>query len=171
MCQSPQLSSPSKLVEAERPADARPHFALRIHCYICDSPKYGTTKMFYILLTLLSPSEVLHGPAPCTKTPLAEICHTGEQCHPDNKLCPPVTTEPSCGEVPHSGRDGAVLAWGISNRARSAQECCDKCKSHSRQCNSWTFCGLPVCWGLDTGHNHTYGEVRITTLYMITPLI
>eukprot|EP00965_Chrysotila_dentata_P201226 6180467-Pleurochrysis_carterae.AAC.1 len=25
-------------------------------------------------------------------------------------------------------------------------------------CNSWTFCNLPVCWGLDTGWNHTYGE-------------
>ena len=43
---------------------------------------------------------------------------------------------------------------GVGHRAKSAQECCDKCKKHGR-CNSWTFCGIDVCWGLDTGWNHT----------------
>ena len=105
----------------------------------------------------LAPVEVLRGPAPCTQAPLAQVCHNG-LCHPDNKECPPVTTELSCGEHPHSGRDGVVLTWGLSHRATSAQDCCDKCKHHAKHCNSWTFCGLPVCWGLDTGHNHTYGE-------------
>ena len=23
---------------------------------------------------------------------------------------------------------------------------------------SWVFCPLPICWGLDTGWNHTFGE-------------
>ena len=32
-------------------------------------------------------------------------------------------------------------------------------KNHkSNPCNSWTFCNAPVCWGLDTGWNHTFGE-------------
>ena len=51
----------------------------------------------------------------------------------------------------------------MGHRAKSAQECCDKCTAHSKSgrkpsCNSWTFCGYPVCWGLDTGWNHTFGE-------------
>ena len=37
-------------------------------------------------------------------------------------------------------------------------------RSHPKKCNSWTFCGLPVCWGLDTGHNHTYGECWLRRL-------
>mmetsp|Transcript_4377 Transcript_4377/g.9591 ORF Transcript_4377/g.9591 Transcript_4377/m.9591 type:complete len:161 (-) Transcript_4377:238-720(-) len=46
----------------------------------------------------------------------------------------------------------------------SAQDCCDKCAAFGSKrgkkppCNSWTFCGYPVCWGLDTGWNHTFGE-------------
>ena len=63
-----------------------------------------------------------------------------------------------------SGRDGKVLTWGLSYRAGSAQDCCDKCVASKRGCNSWTFCGLPVCWGLDTGHNHTYGECWLRKL-------
>ena len=115
--------------------------------------------MWTCLLRIAALADVLDGPAPCSRAPLDEICHDG-QCHPDNSLCPPVTTEPSCGEWPHSGRDGAVLTWGLSYRASSAQACCDKCKSHPRKCNSWTFCPLTVCWGLDTGHNHTFGGVH-----------
>ena len=110
-------------------------------------------------------AEVLNGPAPCTRAPLAQVCNAaGTECHPDNKNCPPVTTDASCGEHPHSGRDGAVLTWGLTYRTASAQECCDRCKSHERKCNSWTFCGLPVCWGLDTGHNHTFGECWLRRL-------
>ena len=75
-----------------------------------------------------------------------------------------MTTDLSCGEHPHSGRDGQLLNWGLTYRVGSAQECCDRCKVHPRQCNSWTFCGLPVCWGLDTGHNHTYGECWLRKL-------
>ena len=113
------------------------------------------------LLSLL-PAEVLTGPHPCTaQLPLA--CRDGK-CHPVNRECPPVTTAASCGEHPHSGRDGALLTWGLSYRTASAQECCDRCKLHPRKCNSWTFCGLPVCWGLDTGHNHSFGECWLRRL-------
>ena len=55
------------------------------------------------------------------------------------------------------------ITFGVGYRAASAQDCCDKCKEHATKhpgptdpkgrgpCNSWTFCDLPVCWGLDTG--------------------
>jgi hypothetical protein len=110
-------------------------------------------------------STVLLGPAPCAQQqPFPEQCGPHGQCHPDNRDCPPVTTELSCGEHPHSGRDGQLLNWGLTYRVGSAQECCDRCRAHPRGCNSWTFCGLPVCWGLDTGHNHTYGECWLRRL-------
>ena len=111
-----------------------------------------------------SNATILHGPAPCTQQrPYPEQC-SADGCHPNNENCPPVTTALSCGEHPHSRRDGQLLTWGLSYRVGSAQECCDRCKAHPRQCNSWTFCGLPVCWGLDTGHNHTYGECWLRKL-------
>ena len=74
--------------------------------------------------------------------------------------CPGVTTERMCGEETHSDRAGQGRTFGVSFRAKSAQDCCDKCRSWTRQggCNSWTFCGYPVCFGLDTGWNHTFGE-------------
>ena len=84
--------------------------------------------------------QVLHGPAPCTQH-LLERCDANGSCHPDNDHCPPVTTEPSCGEHPHSGRDGAVLTWGLAYRADSAQACCDKCREHHRGCNSCLTAG------------------------------
>ena len=71
--------------------------------------------------------------------------------------CPGVTTDATCGEEPHSDRGGKTLTFGVGHRATSAQDCCDKCKART-PCNSWTFCGLPVCWGLDSGWNHTFGE-------------
>ena len=126
----------------------------------------NAARCLWLVNLLLSPNsaEVLHGPAPCATTKLRQQCNSLGECHPDNEDCPPVTTEASCGEHPHSGRDGAVLTWGLSFRTASAQECCDKCKAHTRRCNSWTFCGLPVCWGLDTGHNHTFGECWLRRL-------
>ena len=77
--------------------------------------------------------------------------------------CPGVVTTEQCGEEPHTDRGGKTLTFGVSHRAKSAQDCCDKCMAHSKGggdkgCNSWTFCGYPVCWGLDTGWNHTFGE-------------
>ena len=68
-----------------------------------------------------------------------------------------MTTDATCGEEPHSDRGGRTLTFGVGHRATSAQDCCDKCKAR-KPCDSWTFCGLPVCWGLDHGWNHTYGE-------------
>ena len=125
-------------------------------------------EMWTALLRIAALADVLDGPAPCSRAPLEEICHDSK-CHPDNSLCPPVTTEPSCGEWPHSGRDGAVLTWGLSYRASSAQACCDKCKAHPRRCNSWTFCPLTVCWGLDTGHNHTFGGAHAEAAFKRAP--
>ena len=79
--------------------------------------------------------------------------------------CPGVTTQPMCGEEQHTDMAGNVIKFGVGHRAASAQDCCDKCATHAqahatkgRACNIWTFCGLPVCWGLDSGWNHTYGE-------------
>ena len=79
--------------------------------------------------------------------------------------CPGVTTQPMCGEEQHTDMAGKVIKFGVGHRAASAQDCCDKCATHAqahatkgRACNIWTFCGLPVCWGLDSGWNHTYGE-------------
>ena len=82
---------------------------------------------------------------------------------------PGVTTQPVCGEEPHSDTGGAAVVFGINHRAASAQDCCDLCQAHAAKakangrgkrmpCNSWVFCPLPICWGLDTGWNHTYGE-------------
>mmetsp|Transcript_44020 Transcript_44020/g.93713 ORF Transcript_44020/g.93713 Transcript_44020/m.93713 type:complete len:207 (+) Transcript_44020:136-756(+) len=117
--------------------------------------------MLHFAIALCS---VVNGPAPCTHTGLPEVCDAPHHCNADNTRCPPVTTELSCGEIPHSARDGKVLTFGVSYRANSAQDCCDKCKKHPRGCNSWTFCALPVCWGLDTGWNHTYGECWLRRL-------
>lgn len=79
--------------------------------------------------------------------------------------CPGVTTAPVCGEEPHSDTGGYAVVFGINHRATSAQDCCDRCRAHAsnpkhakRPCNSWVYCPLPVCWGLDTGWNHTQGE-------------
>ena len=85
---------------------------------------------------------------------------TVDNCFAD---CPGVTTEPRCGEEPHSDVGGHAVVFGINHRTESAQACCDKCVEHaaahpSKPCNSWSYCGLPVCWGLDTGWNHTHGE-------------
>ena len=92
-------------------------------------------------------------------SPSSEICH------------PPVTNRPehpsslSWQRRPHSDTGGHAVVFGINHRAQSAQDCCDRCAAHAqnpknakRPCNSWVFCPLPVCWGLDTGWNHTYGE-------------
>ena len=96
----------------------------------------------------------------CCGDGLCAGAETIDNCLAD---CPGVTTAEMCGEEPHSDRGGRTVAFGVGHRAASAQECCDKCTAHSkkdkgRPCNSWTFCGYPVCWGLDTGWNHTFGE-------------
>ena len=91
---------------------------------------------------------------------LCEPPETIESCFVD---CPGVTTAPMCGEEPHSDRGGRTMAFGVGHRAKSAQDCCDKCRAR-QNCNSWTFCGLPVCFGLDTGWNHTFGECWLRRL-------
>ena len=78
-------------------------------------------------------------------------------------LHPGVTTPAICGEEPHGDPGGEAVAWGITHRATSAADCCAKCTAHAKlnpkkPCNSWSFCYLPVCWGLDNAHNHTFGE-------------
>lgn len=101
---------------------------------------------------------------------LAATCGD-RKCEPPETIatcfedCPGITTQPVCGEEPHSDTGGAAVVFGINHRATSAQDCCDRCQAHAakpknkkRPCNSWVFCPLPVCWGLDTGWNHTFGE-------------
>ena len=85
---------------------------------------------------------------------------TGSSCPED---CPGVTTAQVCNEEPHSDTGGVAVVFGIKHRTASAQECCDACSRHAsnhreKPCNSWVFCPLPICWGLDTGWNHTFGE-------------
>lgn len=94
------------------------------------------------------------------------VCNGSEDINNCLSDCPGVTTTEICGEEPHSDRGGRTLTFGVGHRATSAQDCCDKCTKHSKSntakdfkgCNSWTFCGYPACWGLDTGWNHTFGE-------------
>jgi len=107
----------------------------------------------------------------CTATKTTSCCGDGV-CGVDENIdncmadCPGVTTDETCGEEPHSDRSGKGRTFGVSHRAKSAQECCDKCKAWTQRggCNSWTFCGYPVCFGLDTGWNHTYGECWLRQL-------
>jgi len=70
-----------------------------------------------------------------------------------------------CGEEPHSDPGGEAVAWGLMHRTASAAECCERCAAHAtdaknarKPCNSWVFCHLPLCWSLDTGHQHSFGE-------------
>lgn len=89
------------------------------------------------------------------------ICAGGETMYNCLADCPGINTDPTCGQEPRSDRAGRGLTFGVSHRASSAQDCCDKCKAHAKlhadskggkgPCSSWTFCDLPVCWGLDTG--------------------
>eukprot|EP00310_Coccolithus_braarudii_P016065 CAMPEP_0183360456 /NCGR_PEP_ID=MMETSP0164_2-20130417/55236_1 /TAXON_ID=221442 /ORGANISM="Coccolithus pelagicus ssp braarudi, Strain PLY182g" /LENGTH=214 /DNA_ID=CAMNT_0025534819 /DNA_START=29 /DNA_END=674 /DNA_ORIENTATION=+ len=65
--------------------------------------------MLHFAIALCS---VVNGPAPCTHTGLPEVCDAPHHCNADNTRCPPVTTELSCGEIPHSARDGKVLTFG-----------------------------------------------------------
>jgi len=92
------------------------------------------------------------------------ICNGPEDANTCMADCPGVITDATCGEEPHSDRGGRGLTFGVSHRAKSAQDCCDKCKAHPKGCSSWTFCGYPVCFGLDTGWNHTFGECWLRKL-------
>ena len=95
------------------------------------------------------------------------VCNGGEDINNCLADCPGVTTTEMCGEEPHSDRGGKTLTFGVGHRTISAQDCCDKCTKSSKgakPCNSWTFCGYPVCWGLDTGWNHTFGECWLRSI-------
>ena len=109
----------------------------------------------------IKPCGPKRGDRPC--------CGDGKCDAPEDEImcmadCPGVQTTEMCGEEPHSDRNGKGLTFGVSHRAKSAQDCCDKCSASTRGCNSWTFCGYPVCFGLDTGWNHTYGECWLRKL-------
>eukprot|EP00320_Phaeocystis_rex_P007192 CAMPEP_0119066074 /NCGR_PEP_ID=MMETSP1178-20130426/8732_1 /TAXON_ID=33656 /ORGANISM="unid sp, Strain CCMP2000" /LENGTH=256 /DNA_ID=CAMNT_0007047649 /DNA_START=31 /DNA_END=801 /DNA_ORIENTATION=+ len=105
---------------------------------------------------------------PCTESHARHCCGDGvcngaEDINTCMADCPGVTTSETCGEEPHSDRGGKTLTFGVGHRTSSAQECCNRCTAHAKAgkgtpCNSWTFCNAPVCWGLDTGWNHTFGE-------------
>ena len=80
--------------------------------------------------------------------------------------CPGVTTQPQCGEEPHSDPGGYAVVWGAGHKKASAAECCEACMAHAadpknakRPCNSWVYChAKPYCWSLDTGNWHGPGE-------------
>jgi len=110
------------------------------------------------------------GAVPCAGRRKRRCCGDGICSGPETTAncaddCPGVTTATVCGEEPHSDTGGYAVVFGINHRATSAQDCCDRCQRHAanprnahKPCNSWVFCPLPVCWGLDTGWNHTFGE-------------
>ena len=115
----------------------------------------------------------LRTPVPCSVKRQRRCCGDGTCNGPETVVscpadCPGVATEKMCGEEPHSDTGGFAVVFGINHRAGSAQDCCDKCREHAanprnakRPCNSWVFCPMPICWGLDTGWNHTFGECCI----------
>ena len=118
----------------------------------------------------LGSAAVEAGVKPCgPKRGNNNCCGNGKCEGPEDEItcmadCPGVQTTEMCGEEPHSDRAGKGLTFGVSHRAKSAQDCCDKCSASKRGCNSWTFCGYPVCFGLDTGWNHTHGECWLRKL-------
>jgi len=127
------------------------------------------TRYGLVLLATVVRATAARGVTPCAPGQTKRCCGDG-MCNGPEDIntcmadCPGVTTHGSCGEEPHSDRGGKGLTFGVSHRAASAQDCCDKCKAHHKGCNSWTFCGYPVCFGLDTGWNHTFGECWLRVL-------
>lgn len=76
------------------------------------------------------------------------VCGDGI-CEPEESMsncmadCPGVTTEPQCGEEPHSDPGGFAVVWGASHKTESAAACCAACAAHAanpknakRPCNS-----------------------------------
>lgn len=65
---------------------------------------------------------------------VAPVCGDG-RCDDGENLscadCPGISTAAQCGEEPHSDPGGEAVAWGITHRARSAGECCDRCAEHA----------------------------------------
>ena len=117
----------------------------------------------------LGAAAVEAGVRPCGPNRESKCCGDGKCDGPEDEItcmadCPGIQTADMCGEEPHSDRGGHGLTFGVSHRAKTAQDCCDKCKASVRGCNSWTFCGYPVCFGLDTGWNHTHGECWLRKL-------
>ena len=43
-----------------------------------------------LAVAVTATGEILDGPAPCTRAPLAQICNDDGECHPNNEHCPPV---------------------------------------------------------------------------------
>ena len=92
-------------------------------------------------------------------------CEPGEtitSCFAD---CPGVTTAAMCSEEPHMDPQGHAVVDGRGHHKASAGECCEACAAHaadprhaSKPCNSWVFCYMPICWSMDTGNTHTFGE-------------
>jgi hypothetical protein len=67
---------------------------------------------------------------------------------------PAVAPAPSdqCGIQPHSDFDGsASFSWGFGPqglKAQTAGECCQKCREHPK-CNTFSWCGEPLCFAPD----------------------
>ncbi|KAK3241932.1 hypothetical protein CYMTET_48340 [Cymbomonas tetramitiformis] len=111
---------------------------------------------------MLSPSPPLapHNAEPTCGDGKCDPPETIDSCSAD---CPGVTTPATCGEEPHSDPQGNAVVDGRAHKKGSAGECCEACADHAaknpqRPCNSWVFCYMPICWSLDTGNTHTFGE-------------
>jgi len=65
-------------------------------------------------------------------------------------VAPP--TADQCGTMPHTDFDGtASFSWGYGPKglkAQTAGDCCKKCQVHA-QCNTWSWCGEPLCFAPD----------------------
>ena len=94
-----------------------------------------------ILLTLLDETHRHPTVVPCSATRAEHCCGDGRcdtRIEDENNCladCPGVITAITCGEEPHSDRGGKTLTFGAGHRAKSAQDCCDKCVAH-KSCNS-----------------------------------
>jgi hypothetical protein len=53
--------------------------------------------------------------------------------------------DPSCHARNHWDLDGPALTWGLTHLTKTAQACCDECKTVPT-CNSWTWCPELKCW-------------------------
>ena len=112
-----------------------------------------------------APSRQVAAPrrSPVCGDGICEPPETMSSCLAD---CPGVTTQPQCGEEPHSDPGGFAVVWGAGHKKESAAECCAACAAHAanpknakRPCNSWVFChSKPQCWSPDTGNWHGFGE-------------
>ena len=90
--------------------------------------------------------------------------------------------EPSCNPTRAAGFQGGSLNWGMSFKVRTANDCCDACKSHARVClpgsggkifmNRTTFEGKVVqerCAGTQTSNEHGTAKANPCNVFVFCP--